>query len=768
MNLISEWFGDSANQERTIQIFVPKSKTKAFASTEEANKFVSSVNADCYFGVGLMRPVAKGRGKATDCVGIGGLWCDLDWRSTKQGKPLAGNVDTLLDFIRKTIPIKPSVVVNSGGGFHLYWIFKEPWIFESETERQYAAKLSHDWHGWIIRQAPAWQLENCGDLPRVLRVPGTLNFKYGEPVPCEIFESNDLRFIPDDFDDFCDDQQARKTVSVKRDAPKIEQSPAEIKFKRLYDSGGEFRLSFDHERSDLFDQSPSGYDLSLCTIAAANSWTDNEIAWLISHHRNFWGDKPEKADRPDYVSRTIFKARESAIQMRSHEMNGSHSEDIDLSGILNQDAETRAAVVNTDPGPTPEHLLFVPGFINDLTEYTLATAPYPNRPLAFVGALAMQSLIAARRVRDAMNCRTNLYLLALAHSGSGKDWPRKVNVRLAYLSGILDSIGDRFASGEGLEDALAANPAMLFQTDEIDAMLQTIGKAKDGRGESIMASLLNFYSQSNCIYRTRRKAGKEGASITVTDPSLTLLGTAIPKHYYDAINERMLSNGFFARVLTFDAGHRGEGQTVSAGEIPQHLIERVRAWKTFNPSAGNLISEFPSPFEVPETKSASTVFSECQDLSDSEYRSKEELEDEAGMSIWARTWERARKLALIYACSACQLDSLQIDENAAKWGCELSVHQTRQTLHRINLYRADNDFAAKQTRLLGVLRQFARDCGPDAWMQFRLIGQKLRWPPKEHDQIRESLIQTEQIETRLVKTNGRPRYEYRAAKGRTK
>ena len=54
-------------------------------------------------------------------------------------------------------------------------------------------------------------------------------------------------------------------------------------------------------------------------------------------------------------------------------------------------------------------------------DHCLATAPYPNLALAFCGALALQALLAGRKVRDQGDNRTNLYLLALAYSSVGKD-----------------------------------------------------------------------------------------------------------------------------------------------------------------------------------------------------------------------------------------------------------------------------------------------------------------------------------------------------------
>ncbi len=124
---------------------------------------------------------------------------------------------------------------------------------------------------------------------------------------------------------------------------------------------------------------------------------------------------------------------------------------------------------------------------------------------------------------------------------------------------LSDCLGDRFASGEGLQDVLYIKPCMLFQTDEIDGMLQSINKAKDARHESIMNTLLSLYSSSNSVFSMRPKAGNAAPGV-IDQPNLVLFGTAIPNHYYEALSERMLTNGFFARMLIIESGKRNEGQ----------------------------------------------------------------------------------------------------------------------------------------------------------------------------------------------------------------
>lgn len=89
-----------------------------------------------------------------------------------------GSKQIALAHIRGLQP-PPSVVVDSGGGFHCYWLLDEPFIVHSEEERERARLLQYVWVD-AMRGDPG-----AKDLARVLRVPGTFNHKYSPPRPVE-------------------------------------------------------------------------------------------------------------------------------------------------------------------------------------------------------------------------------------------------------------------------------------------------------------------------------------------------------------------------------------------------------------------------------------------------------------------------------------------------------------------------------------------------------------------------------------------------------
>ena len=103
-------------------------------------------------------------------------------------------------------------------------------------------------------------------------------------------------------------------------------------------------------------------------------------------------------------------------------------------------ANTTNALDFQDPGTMSEELLNVPGFVNELKNYTLAVSPRPNPPLAFAGALAMLAHLTGRSYVDERGSHTNLYLAALAPTAMGKEDPRDTNKKLAAAAGILPSV----------------------------------------------------------------------------------------------------------------------------------------------------------------------------------------------------------------------------------------------------------------------------------------------------------------------------------------
>ncbi|MDO8944993.1 MAG: bifunctional DNA primase/polymerase [Desulfobacterales bacterium] len=354
-----------------------------------------------------------------------------------------------------------------------------------------------------------------------------------------------------------------------------------------------------------------------------------------------------------------------------------------------------------DPGPLPWDLLRIPGFVSEVMDHCLETAPYPNSVMAFAGALALQATLAGRKVRDPGDNRTNLYLLGLAHSAAGKDRPRKLNTEILHAVGLSHQLGGRFASGEGIQDALFSEPCMLFQTDEIDGMLQSINKARDARHENIMGAMLTIYSSADSVFPMRRKAGRDAPG-AIDQPCLVVFGTAIPKHYYEALSDRMLTNGFFARMIILDCGGRSPGQEPKLKPLPDRILEVAQWWADFQPGTGNLENWHPEPRVILHTNEAKEILVEMRLEAEAEYARAETAEDEAGTTVWGRVSEHARKLALLYAISENHIEP-KIGAEAVEWARRFVTHQARRMLFMAQSHVAENPFQGECLKFLKKL-----------------------------------------------------------------
>ena len=400
----------------------------------------------------------------------------------------------------------------------------------------------------------------------------------------------------------------------------------------------------------------------------------------------------------------------------------------------------------------------MPGFISQVMDHCLEAAPYPNTVMAFCGALALQSFLAGRKVRDPGDNRTNLYLLGLAHSSAGKDWPRKVNVRILHEIGQAGCVGERFASGEGIQDSLFIHPSTLFQTDEIDGILQSINKARDARHENIMSTLLTLYSSANSVFPMRRKAGKELPGV-IDQPCLTIFGTAIPNHYYEALSERMLTNGFFARMLIVECGRRGSGQEPSIQSLPAPVLETATWWAEFRPGTGNLEGWHPVPVVIPHTDEARQILVGAREEAEAEYANAEENNDSVGATVWGRVSEHTRKLALLYAVSENHREP-EIGRAATEWAVRFVMHQTRRMLFMAHAHVAENPFHADCLKLTQKLRE-----APDKTLAHSVLLKRMKIDARTFLEIISTLEQRGDVAITTRSTIGRPSRCYQLLEG---
>jgi hypothetical protein len=253
---------------------------------------------------------------ANEITAIPGLWLDIDVKGeTHKKQNLPPTYADAKQLLAEMGP-PPSLVVNSGHGIHAWWLFKEPWVFESDEDRQRAATLSMAWSRTLKHRAKlrGWDADITGDLARVMRLPGVWNRK-GDPrfpVRTSIMDALAGRYEPDDLQPLVlpDEKVTEKGPNLawafilRPDA-----NPPPQKFMILSQIDPKFLLSYKHQRPDLQDNSASSMDLALATRAMMVGWTAQEIVDLLIAHRR--DNKEDLKLRKDYYDKTLNAALQS-------------------------------------------------------------------------------------------------------------------------------------------------------------------------------------------------------------------------------------------------------------------------------------------------------------------------------------------------------------------------------------------------------------------------------------------------------------------------
>ena len=304
-----------------------------FTLPNKAAKFFNSIDAavewchkhaqseqHVYCSMGLFsKPVEEGRGSASDVAGIVGFWTDIDVldSAAHKGKDYPSSIDEARS-ISEIGGFKPSMCVNSGYGLHPYYLFKEPMVFETPEQRNDAAVLVARFNGTIQANAKARGkiVDSVHDLARVLRVAGTLNWKQ-KAVPRKVVleaAESPRRYLLDDLEPcFVATEYVKSGAEMIGDVTNFVINPQVTIDKNLVKAilanNTELAHTWEMNRPDFKDQSPSSYDMSLANSFVKMGLDDQQIVDLLVYWRREKAKAPK--NRVDYYQRTIGKCRAS-------------------------------------------------------------------------------------------------------------------------------------------------------------------------------------------------------------------------------------------------------------------------------------------------------------------------------------------------------------------------------------------------------------------------------------------------------------------------
>ena len=218
-----------------------------------------------YVGMATRRDASSG--EKVNLRAVRAFWVDIDDLTDPAAREAAEK--RIAEF-----PLKPSMIVWSGGGLHLYWLLVEP---VDVTDAAMIARIESILKGLadVLGGDRA-----ATDASRILRVPSTINYPDAKkrvkgriPARCELIERTDTEYTLDDFDAFelrgaALTQKNGNTTGARVEYESTGDSTLPDYIAALMEIEPELRARFNRRPGRHADHSPSGIDGSLACMLA--------------------------------------------------------------------------------------------------------------------------------------------------------------------------------------------------------------------------------------------------------------------------------------------------------------------------------------------------------------------------------------------------------------------------------------------------------------------------------------------------------------------
>lgn len=217
---VSSLFADKPEDQFLLLAAFANNGYKKFFRTkslEEATEIAireSQRNYNVYYGVGTqardLGSTLKGETKditALNCVFLDVDVLDLVAHAATNLPPTCETARQVIDLF----PFKPTFLIWSGHGWQALWLFREWWLLSSEEEQKRARALLKRFQRFFRRRAQQqwnWHVDPTANLDRLLRMPGTVNWKNPErPIMAEIVEQTEERLDPREIEEWLDQHE---------------------------------------------------------------------------------------------------------------------------------------------------------------------------------------------------------------------------------------------------------------------------------------------------------------------------------------------------------------------------------------------------------------------------------------------------------------------------------------------------------------------------------------------------------------------------------
>jgi putative DNA primase/helicase len=264
-----------------------------------------------FFGI---QPRIQKKGTDNSVEKLVSFWIDLDAKDHSGSKKKARQ--ELNNF-----ELEPSLLVDSGNGFHAYWILQNPWIINSESDRKEITRISKAIHKITGG-------DSTFNVSRILRLPGTPNIKnpYGDGITedsslwkeCKIVSNSYQQYSIKEIKNAIPDsvETEVKPFEVDFDSPNFDNRINSISDLRKYVDSNVIERAKNMPAKLENDRSANDYWVAIQLYEAGLN--DKEVfnSFVLFKNNNYDAGHKFKRRGREYLEQTLPKAKGESANLK--------------------------------------------------------------------------------------------------------------------------------------------------------------------------------------------------------------------------------------------------------------------------------------------------------------------------------------------------------------------------------------------------------------------------------------------------------------------
>jgi hypothetical protein len=343
-------------------------------------------------------------------------------------------------------------------------------------------------------------------------------------------------------------------------------------------------------------------------------------------------------------------------------------------------------------------------------------ASFRKQPLMNIcaGLTTVAALTENRFVVDRWQTPLNMYLVAVAETGEGKEAPRNaikaaINV-VRGLSRVKESVSSSTALLRAL--AFADRHDIILLLDEFGRLLSVAQKPSNGHLYELVSELMRLYGQANTTNCGKIYANREDNISSINRPFVNVFGTTTKRSLTDALSSKDVVNGMLNRLLIVQMETRQPAYNEPNDSIDQGLenaLKNLDSLDLFDVAneAGNYEGD---PVTIDVTPDAEKLLVEYRDEAD-----RRRIRDGELGSLHARAFENAIKVAGVLAVGcAAEIGPLAdnkpiVDSKCARWAIKFVRQCVRKVVELGTDEIADNEIHRTTIKILNYITDMTRN-----------------------------------------------------------